>query len=271
MDNSVYEPYFSITIGGQELSNEMMNLITDITLEDNAKESDLLSITIVDPNFMFIEDSMFVEAKEVYFIGGWKHDPSVKFTGHISAIDISFPEEGSPILVIHCMDGSYNLNRESVKKTWKNMKKSDIAKTIFAKYGLKAVVDDTGTVESSISQSDVSDIAFLIKLASETKVPYNCYIENGVGYFVKEKSSAVGEKEFYYRQSPFNLISFSPKITTESKKDVSTKSDVDTTTATVAESKVTEGSKENSQGKETKTTSPKKSFTLGADGNWTPN
>ena len=115
--SSLLMPYYQIYIGGQELDDFRYSMIDNVVFEDNASGSDLLTITITDPDFIFINDNIFVEEKKVKFIGGFQNNNRVMFEGYISVIDIDFPEIGSPTLTINCMDNTHLMNRVKKKKT----------------------------------------------------------------------------------------------------------------------------------------------------------
>lgn len=220
MDKLVYEMFYSISIDGNPLSIEMMSLIESVELEDNASGSDLLTLTIVDPEYKYIgSKSLLIEDKPVSFEGGWKDDVSLTFDGYISVVDINFPETGSPVLVLHCMDGSHKMNRKKKKRTWNKMRESDVAKKIFAEYGLKADVDPTAKVEDTISQSNVTDIDFLTSLKDKQEDDYLVYVKDGVGYFKKKQYISIAQDTLVYGKFPFDIKSFSPRVNKEDKME----------------------------------------------------
>lgn len=220
-------PYYYIAINGVELDELRMSNIESITYEDSASGSDLLKITLYDPDLLFIEDNIFIEEATINFVGGWYRGDVTRFEGFISVIDIDLPESGTPLITLNCMDKTHIMNRKKNKKTWENMKVSAIASQIFRSYGLSAVVDDTGKVEESISQ-DATDISFLIQQASDQYDTYLCYVEGKTGYFIKKPNLATPQDTLEYRQGNGKLLSFSPRINKQVKQLEVTKSDVNT-------------------------------------------
>ena len=63
----------------------------------------------------------------------------------------------------------------------------------------------------TITQSNESDIAFLTKLAEEED--YLVYVEDNTGYFVKKPTNPTSQATLVYKESPYDIISFSPRIT----------------------------------------------------------
>jgi len=227
MSRLVEVPYFAIYINGVEIDNYRMTMLESIDYEDNASGSDLLTLTFYDPDLKILSDNIFVEECSVYFVGGWLWGDVVTFNGYISLIDIDFPEQGTPKITIHCMDSTYLMNRDKKKRTWENAKVSDIARQIFTEYGLSAVVDDTGTVEENVSQSE-TDIKFLTQLADDQYETYLVYVEGTTGYFVKKPNLVSPQAQLDYRSGNGNLLSFSPRINKQSKRVKTESSEVNT-------------------------------------------
>lgn len=245
--------YYSISIGGKKLDNEKLSLVQEIVYEDSSTGSDLLTITIKDPDFIFIADNVFLEEKTVSFKGGWEGDLGASFDGYISVIDIDFPQDGSPVLTLHCMDNSHIMNRKKNKKTWKNKKVSDVATEVFKKHGLKTVVDDTGKVEEDITQSDSTDIQFLIDLANREIKPYLVYVEGKTGYFIKKPKLGKEQATISYRTGGMEIINFTPRINKQVKQIDVEKSDINDKTKAVDTAKVTDATPRDLQGDAVKT------------------
>lgn len=216
--SDVKMPYYRLYIGGVELDDFRYSMIQNIVYEDNATGSDLLSIYIEDPEFLFIDDDIFVEEKQVKFLGGFDNDYRNMFEGYISMIDMEFPETGSPNLVIHCMDNTHLMNRVKKKRTWENTTRAKVAQSIFKEYGFKVVIQDSGKVEESIAQSDETDIEFIIKLADEEVDNYLVYVEGFTGYYVRKEILSNPQATLDYREGNQNIISFSPSINKETKR-----------------------------------------------------
>lgn len=225
MSTSVKTPYFNLTINGKEIDSYRMSMLESITFEDNATGSDLLTVTFYDPDLLILSDDIFVEDRKVTFIGGWYKGDVVQFDGWISVIDIDFPEDGTPMITLNCMDNTHVMNMEKKQRTWENTKASDVAKQIFREYGLTAKVDDTGSKEENISQSD-TDIKLLLQLADDQYETYICYVEGHTGYFVKKPNIATPQATLQYREGNGNLLSFSPRINKQVKQVKVTKQEV---------------------------------------------
>lgn len=216
--SKLLNPYYRIYIDGKELDEFRYSMIKEVVFEDNASGSDLLKITIVDPEFIFIDDKILIEEKKVKFYGGYEHDYRLMFTGFISIVDIDFPEEGSPVLVVNCMDNTHIMNRVKKSRTWTNKTRGEVASAIFKEYGLKAVIKTNGKKQEDISQSNETDIQLLIKLADEEVDTHIVYVEDNTGYFVKKEILSSPQATLDYRDGAMNILSFSPRINKETKQ-----------------------------------------------------
>lgn len=219
-------PKYYLYINGKELDTFRYSMIQDITFEDNASGSDLLTINIEDPEFLFINDNIFLEDNKVKFIGGFDTDLPIRFEGYISIIDIDFPETGSPTLCIQCMDNTHVMNRVKKKRTWNNTTRAKVAREIFREYGFKVVIEDSGIKEDTISQSDETDIEFLVKLSEDEIEPYLVYLEGTTAYYVKKKILARQQDTLDYRDGNQTILSFSPRINKEVKQVESRYADI---------------------------------------------
>lgn len=216
--SEILMPFYRIYIDGKELDDFRYSMIQSITYEDNSTGSDLLTIEIMDPEFIFLDDKIFIEDVKIKFVGGFDNNYRTMFEGYIAVIDADFPETGSPSLVIHCMDNTHLMNRVKKKKTWNNKTRGQVAKEIFKEYGFSSQIDDSGVKQDSITQSNETDIAFLTKLAGEEVDPYLVYVEGNKGYFVKKKILDKQQATLDYRDGEMNVISFQPRINKETKQ-----------------------------------------------------
>lgn len=244
---------YSLSISGQKLGSEYLELIKDIAYEEVSHGADILTVTIIDPDYTYIEDELIVAESEVVFRGGWIGQESIYFEGYISVLDVDFPETGSPELTIHCMDKSHLMNRKKNKKTWEKKRVSEVATEIFKTYGFKTDVDKTDKVEDTITQSDSTDIAFLIEMADRQIDPFLVYVEGNTGYFKKKKILAKEQKTLHYRTGSLEIKSFSPRINKEITRVEVEGSNVNDSTKKVEKSIATDNMPRDAQGESIKT------------------
>lgn len=209
---------YNIYIDGTELDDFRYSMIQSVTYEDNASGSDLLSIVLEDPEFIFIDDNIFIEDKKVKFVGGFENDMRTMFEGYIAVIDINFPNTGSPTVTLNCMDNTHLMNRVKKSRTWENKTRGQVAREIFREYGFKTVIIETGNVLETISQSKETDIEFLVKLVGEEVDPHLVYVEGNTGYYVKKELLETPQATLDYRDGNMKVLNFSPTINKETKQ-----------------------------------------------------
>lgn len=222
---------WQLWVNNSEVVGEKKACITSFSFDELCDGSDTLTINILDPNFEFIEDNIFIDEASVVLEHGFEGDVErEKFSGYISAIDITFPEEGSPALTITCLDKSHIMNRSKKDRSWDNVTRADVVRKIAAEYGFGTYIEPNYefALQDTISQSKQTDIEFLESLASNEREPFLCkLIGNTIHYekkgLLSDPVTAVG-----YKTYPFDVMSFSPQINKETRQEEITVSDVGT-------------------------------------------
>lgn len=242
-DKNILVPLFKVWIGGKELSFSRKNCITSVEIKETVTGSDSATLKISDPNFVFIDDTIFIEDKKIKIHMCWDKWSTkgyrVKFEGFITAVDINFASNGIPELSITCMDKTHRMNRKSKSRTFKNKTSAQIVKSILKNYGFKCKVDKKYKFakQDNVSQSKQTDIAFIEKLASDETHPFTArlvgdtFIYEEMGKLKKPKLSLT------YRKYPYSLVSFSPKINTQSRNITVSNSSVNSSSKGTSSSK----------------------------------
>lgn len=253
----VLSVYWILKINGVELDIERRKCVNSIAITNNCDGSDVLTVTISDKEMKFIEDNIFIEdasiSAQLIFTG---KGVIKSFSGYISTIDIDFPDDGIPTMTLNCIDKSHVMNRTKKSRSWSKVTKAQVVQKIAKEYGFKCIVQSgySGKKEDTISQSSQTDIEFCEDLASqEDGELYMCKLRGNVLYYVKKGLLSAPKMTVHYRQFPFEVVSFSPRINKETMENTSTSSDVSTDTkkTDTATSKGTNGT----QGNKVKTTS----------------
>jgi uncharacterized protein len=227
---SYLAPYFKIFLGGVPLSDIEHALVDEIIYEDTSTGSDLVSITINDPDYLIIGNRKIVKSTPCKVVGGYTNKYRTWIDGYVSMVDVNFPEEGFPSITIHVMDKSYIMNKVERKKVYKNMSYRDIASQIAKRYGLAFDGDSSGEGKKkheSVTQSYETDIQFLIGLASE--IGYLVFVSGSKLYF-KDKETFIknaSQGTLWYRRHPFDILDFRPRIIQADQLDEIEESDID--------------------------------------------
>lgn len=245
MSNEVLAIQFDVWISGTKITGDKKSCITSIDIKETVDGSDSATLKISDPEFQYINDNIFLEENTIEMHLGWDVSTyRLAFKGYISAVDIEFPENGVPNLTITCMDETHKMNRAKKNNTYTNCTSADVVKRVVQSYGYTCVIESgyNFTVQETISQSDQTDADFLQKLAGDEVYPFTARLSNGVFYYVKKGHLGNPKMTLRYRKYPHEIMSFSPKINKESKKQEISSSKVNTSTKSTSTTKGTSSS-----------------------------
>lgn len=236
---------YDVWISGTKLGIAKKQCIDSIEIRETVEGSDVATITIHDPEFLYIEDNIFLEDNKIKIKLGWDNTTyRVTFNGYISAIDINFTSTGIPLVTVTCMDNTHKMNRKKKNKTYKNCTSADVVKKIVKSYGYSCVVDSSYkfTKQETITQSNQTDIDFISKLAAQEVYPFTARLVGNTFYYVKMGKLTTPKMTLTYKEYPHEIISFSPQINKESKQVEISSSSVKTSDKSVSTTKGTSGS-----------------------------
>lgn len=268
----VLSAYYDIYVGGNRLNLEKKICIENVEIKETEDGADTARFSIIDTNFEFIEDDIFIEDVPIHIVGGWHNEMyRYEFNGYIATIDIDFPNTGTPSLEIFCVDKTHLMNRKKKKRTWKNVSSADIVKLICKEYGFSVELEKGYKFkkEETITQSNQTDIEFIQSLAQKESDVFISKLRESTLHYIKKGLLTTPVIELWYKQDTREIISFSPKINRETKQEK-----VERATITSKDKKLDKGAGSltetniEPQGKPSKTTSsPTYNF---VDGEWLP-
>jgi len=212
---------YDVWISGTKLGMNKKACINSIDIKETVEGSDTATLVITDPEFLFIEDNIFLEDNSIKIKLGWDNTTyRVNFEGYISAIDINFENTGSPKLTITCMDNTHIMNRTKKDATFNNCTNADVVKKIVQSYGYSCVIESDYAFKTheTITQSNQTDIDFITKLAGDEVYPFTARLVGNTFYYVKMGKLETPKMTLTYKKYPHEVISFSPKINKETKK-----------------------------------------------------
>lgn len=230
---------YDVWISGTKLGMNKKACINSISIKETVEGSDSATIQISDPEFLYIEDNIFIEDNSIKIKLGWSNTTyRVTFNGYISAIDINFDSDGIPKLTITCMDNTHVMNRKKKNETYKNCTSAEVVKKIVQGYGYSCVVDSSYSFkrQETITQSNQTDIDFITKLAGDEVYPFTARLIGNTFYYVKMGKLETPKMSLTYKKYPHEVISFTPKINKESKQVEISGASVDTSSKSVSSS-----------------------------------
>lgn len=249
---------YGITINGKELGIERLAFITELSITQDMEASSTCTFKVTDPNFYFIEDSIYVRETPIQLsitLAGVL-DKKVFFDGYIAAIDIDFPSDGAPTLSVTCIDKTHEMTRVKYKRSWENVNSAQVVQQIAQEHGYKCYIQPDGEfpIQATIIQDDKTDIEFLEELAgNETTDLYVCFLnttekEGTILYYVKkgildeENYTSLGYRvsnvKSFMQPLPadsvnFDVVSFKPSINIETREEKTNSSGINADTKDV--------------------------------------
>lgn len=128
-------------------------------------------------------------------------------SGMITEITTSFPDAGSPELVVAGYDHGFPLTIGKNSRTWKNARDSEAAHEIASFNNLKATIETTKEKHAQIEQNQESDWEFLKKLAERNH--FELFVdERRVLHFAPPNDRATAIVRLSYGEG---LVSFKPE------------------------------------------------------------
>ena len=168
-----YGPTFLIQIDGHDLSADITQEIRSFVFEDNERELDVLEITVTNRGLRFVDDPLFQEGNEITAKFGYAQNLSAKKKAVIKDIDYDFPEDGDPTITLRAYDKGHKLAGRENQKVWTapppGIIYSEIAAELAVKHGLTPKVTESKVHHLRVAQSNISDAAFLKKLAETAR------------------------------------------------------------------------------------------------------
>jgi phage protein D len=234
--NDVYSIYYDVSLSGKKLDKKRKECIESISIEEQSDGSNTCSLVVNDPEFLYIVDDIFIEDIPIYVEFGWWNDTHRDtFSGYISAIDIDFPDTGFPVLLIYCLDETHKMNRKKKKRTWDNATNAEVVVKIAQEYGYKSVIQSGYLFkrETTITQSNQTDIDFIESLAKSERDPFICKLIGDTIYYVKKGLLKAPSATVYYKQYPYDVVSLRFRINKEIKQEEVASADINTDNKTV--------------------------------------
>jgi phage protein D len=169
---------YKLTIEGAPVSQELLQAIQQIEVEDHASMADMLRLQVVIgvkdgcSGWSFVDDGIFERLANIRIsvaVGSGRSETLIN--AYIIETNATFANQpGSSILNVVAMDPTVLMNLKQVVKPWPNRSDSDVAREIFSapEYAFKPIVDPTNWRRQENEQTMIqrgTDIQYLQELA----------------------------------------------------------------------------------------------------------
>jgi len=196
-----------IEIDGTELSHDLETLLESVVVEDHLHTPDMFTLTFRDTSKDVVKQAKVEIGSKVKIsalpLGG--STPDVLIAGEVTGFDAAYGAAGT-LAVVRGYDASHRLHHGRATQTYRNVKDSDIAKTVASRNNLEVgQIDDSKTTRDHVSQPNLSDWDFLQGRAKE--IGFEVSVSDGKLNFRKPtpSSDAPGEGDFH-SGNPLQLV-----------------------------------------------------------------
>jgi phage protein D len=202
---------FKLLLNGSELSGELLSAVEGVTLEDEINLPAMFTFKFNTVDF-FKGDWRGVDLK-TFKVGdivkiSMGIDSTVEMmTGEITALDYTFGD--SSFVEVRGYDRLHRLRFGTMRRSFKDMKDSDIASKVASDVSLSPNVDDTGTIQPYIFQNNQTNYEFLLERAN--RIGYEMLVDDKKFIFRKSQEDKTPEVTLQYG---IDLINFSARINT---------------------------------------------------------
>jgi len=198
-----------LKIDGNNASEEIMDSLISMEVDDSLLLPDMFSIHLRDPSFKWTDSDDFKLGKVVELAVRGEGSTTKLLAGEITALEPEFSQLAGPSLRIRGYDKSHRLHRARQTKTYVQMTDSDIAQNIARDCGLRVQVDSTREVHEYVCQDNQTDMEFLQDRAQ--RIGYRMYVEDDTLNFRQTPES---EPETPVLEWGNDLLDFEARLTT---------------------------------------------------------
>lgn len=219
--NVLIEPWFSINLNGDEFGEDMLKYVTAVEVTDEDEKFSEAIIEVADIDMKWLNGIGIGKGSSIIVRMGHTRNKMSIFRGKISVIEVDYPPEGFPILVVKGVDTGFQMMESRHSKIYKDMKVSQVIESMHRTAGLDIEVDDSVTVLPHIPQTRETYAEFTQRW--KKLLGWN-YFKKPTGgyYFGKKKQIEFKKEKLGYRTGGLEIISFTPTyvdLETEDKED----------------------------------------------------
>jgi phage protein D/phage baseplate assembly protein gpV len=212
----VYVPTLALRVGGRPLEPDVARRVTSVSVTQRLHPPDSFSIQLYDPKLELIEPQAewFTEGAEVEIQLGYVGRTRKLLTGRVAAVSAEFPESGPPVLRVDGFDLLHDLTRGTVHRVFADSASgngrpdSQVVAEIAREMGLGAVVDSTPDRGVPRVQNNITNLAFVQKLAAANG--FLLWVQDRTLHFQRQRPAPNAMRLTRGR----NLRSFTPRLST---------------------------------------------------------
>jgi len=160
-----FVPDCRVSVEGQALEAAKRASLTRVEIDLDVSLFSRCRITFNDPQFALIDGKDFVSGTRVSVELGFTGKLSPVFDGEVVGLEPSFRRDLPPSLVVVCLDSLHRLALGEVTRSFNDVDLKEVVNRIAQEHGLSS--EAPSTTRQHMMQANVSDAAFLMKLAKQ--------------------------------------------------------------------------------------------------------
>jgi phage protein D len=186
-----YAPAFTVRLAGADITRELSVAVSQIEVDMVLTAASRFSFTLSDcyshklhafktgSGADLLALLTFGTAVEICIGYGDAMSTPTAIIGMVTELSTSFPETGSPELVVSGYDHAFPLTLGKNSDSWQGRTDSDVVHQIASFHNLNAAIEPTTEKHPQIEQNQESDWDFLKKLAERHSNHFEVYIDPG--------------------------------------------------------------------------------------------
>jgi phage protein D len=202
-------PHFNLKVDGAQVPKEVIDQLLECSIENTLNLPDACTLRLHDAKFEFIDSHHFREGKKMEVFGAEGNAQlEPLFVGEVTGLELDLAAHGVPTLVVRCMSFAHRLHRGRERRTFVQMKDSDIVKKVGSDAGFEVDADATSQVHAWVMQNNQTNWEFLNQLAGRNGFRLFVMDERKLK-FKKVEDKGKGTSKLEWGK---NLRSFRPRI-----------------------------------------------------------
>lgn len=184
-------PRYLLKVEGVKLGADVTRYVQEVTFEEEEDAASKITLVLANEEMRFLDTQLFAEGNKVDLWGGYVgRELAFMQRGVIVRPDPDFPRGGMPTMTVVAHDASRRLMDvpdDDKGKTYRNMRDSEIAESIFRDVGVGAFTIQTKGLQTRTRKLGTTRWEFLRDLAYRNDyrvhVQYDPVDKLDVGYF----------------------------------------------------------------------------------------
>lgn len=200
---STYAPTYYVRVDNQSLPEELAQRILSVEIDEEDGKLPKVTVSLQNQDLALIDDDRLTTGKR--FSVRWGYLGSLNWgevSGSVKKV------KGFLTRDVVAYGEALAMASQTETRVWSNVRYSDIAREIAARWGLTPIVAETSAVHEQVAQSNESDFKFLQRLAQ--KVGYTVESDGEILRFGPKDFGAAPVLALVYRGRDGSILTFDP-------------------------------------------------------------